>query len=65
MDCNTGKLVLFGEEDINQGKAYSANYIEVKRELTHKEKMDRQIRLYNPCACGSGKKFKFCHYIKP
>jgi uncharacterized protein YecA (UPF0149 family) len=32
----------------------------VKRPLTVKEKADRQIKLYSPCACGSGKKFKFC-----
>jgi hypothetical protein len=34
--------------------------VEVKRDLTEKEKMEMQIRLYSPCACGSGKKFKFC-----
>ena len=34
----------------------------VQRNLTDKEKADQQIRLYSPCGCGSGKKFKFCHF---
>jgi uncharacterized protein YchJ len=25
-----------------------------------KLKADRQLKLYSPCSCGSGKKFKFC-----
>lgn len=37
-----------------------AGLIPVVRDLTMKEKADRQIRLYAPCGCGSGKKFKFC-----
>lgn len=37
-----------------------SQYVEVKRDLTVKEKADNQIRLYAPCGCGSGKKFKFC-----
>lgn len=32
----------------------------ITRDLTAKEKFDAQIRLYAPCGCGSGKKFKFC-----
>lgn len=35
-------------------------YIPVTRSLTVKERSDMQIRLYSPCGCGSGKKFKFC-----
>lgn len=34
--------------------------VEVKRDLTEREILDKQILLYAPCACGSGKKFKFC-----
>lgn len=37
-----------------------AKYVEVKRDLTAKEQFSMQIRLYSPCGCGSGKKFKFC-----
>jgi uncharacterized protein YchJ len=36
------------------------NYIEVKRDLTRLEEATKQITLYSPCGCGSGKKFKFC-----
>lgn len=32
----------------------------ITRDITAKEKYDKQIRLYAPCGCGSGKKFKFC-----
>ena len=35
-------------------------YVEVQRDLTAKERADMQIRMYAPCGCGSGKKFKFC-----
>lgn len=36
------------------------NYVEVKRDLTKREEANMQIKLYAPCGCGSGKKFKFC-----
>lgn len=39
-------------------------YVEVKRDLTAKEQAEAQIRLYAPCVCGSGKKFKFCCHKK-
>lgn len=35
-------------------------FIPVVRDLTAREEADKQILLYSPCACGSGKKFKFC-----
>jgi len=35
-------------------------WIPVERDLTAQEKFMRQIQLYSPCGCGSGKKFKFC-----
>ncbi|MCR4307167.1 MAG: hypothetical protein NUV80_01245 [Candidatus Berkelbacteria bacterium] len=35
----------------------------VKRDLTEKERMEKQIKLYSPCGCGSGNKFKFCCYV--
>jgi hypothetical protein len=34
--------------------------VPIRRELTVKERSEMQIRLYSPCGCGSGKKFKFC-----
>ena len=32
--------------------------------LTKLEEANAQIRLYSPCVCGSGKKFKFCCHKK-
>ncbi len=56
MDPRTGKLHLVDDET----DARQRGLMPVRRELTHKEKMEMQIRLYAPCACGSGRKFKFC-----
>ena len=30
------------------------------RDLRVKTHADRQLKLYSPCTCGSGKKYKFC-----
>lgn len=61
MDSRTGKLVT----DINEVPPSERHfYVPVQRDLRNKEKADMQIRLYSPCACGSGKKFKFCCYRK-
>jgi len=35
-------------------------FIPVVRDLSKYEELDKQIHLYSPCGCGSGKKFKFC-----
>lgn len=40
-------------------------YIPVKRDLTAIEDLEKQIKLYSPCGCGSGKKFKFCCKTNP
>jgi len=59
MNCSTGQLVnpevfsAFTPEE-------KSKYVEVKRGLTAREKFDMQIKMYSPCGCGSGKKFKFC-----
>ena len=45
-------------------KQEQAKFVEIKRSLTNLEKFDKQIRMYNPCGCGSGIKFKFCCYRK-
>jgi hypothetical protein len=34
--------------------------VPVERDLTALEVFNKQINLYSPCVCGSGKKFKFC-----
>jgi len=57
MDTRTGKLV---EMPAELNRKDFPHLVPVARDLTAKEKADMQIRLYSPCGCGSGKKFKFC-----
>lgn len=61
MDPNTGKLYPVVDEE----HARKLGLVPVRRDLTAKERMEQQIRLYSPCGCGSGKKFKFCCRKKP
>ena len=56
MDTRTGMILPV--ESIPAGQ--KQHFVEVKRDLTKIEKANAQIQLYAPCACGSGKKFKFC-----
>lgn len=58
MDPSNGKLQMIQDAAIARLKGLTA----VQRDLTVKEKAEMQIRLYSPCGCGSGKKFKFCCY---
>lgn len=60
MDPNNGSLHLMSEEE-----AKRRGYVPVRRDLTEVEKARMQIDLYSPCACGSGKKLKFCCFRKP
>lgn len=59
MHIETGNIVPLSELE-EMPPRERKNYIEVVRELTPTESLNRQIRLYSPCGCGSGKKFKFC-----
>lgn len=56
MDARTGEVVPFDQIPHGEEK----HFVEITRDLSVKEKADMQIRLYSPCGCGSGKKFKFC-----
>ena len=56
MDSRTGMVMPL--EHVPTGQ--KDHFVEVKRDLSKKEHCDSQIQLYSPCACGSGKKFKFC-----
>ena len=58
MGPNNGKLHMIQEAEI----ARLRGLVPVRRDLTVKERAEMQIRLYSPCACGSGKKLKFCCY---
>ncbi len=59
MDTRTGMIV---DEELMKAlpTAQQKHFIPVERDLSLKERLDWQIRLYAPCGCGSGKKFKFC-----
>ncbi len=61
MDPGTGKIYHVADS----AEARNRGLVPVRRDLTDREKMDQQIQLYSPCACGSGKKFKFCCKVKP
>ena len=63
MNTETGKIVPLKVFD-DMPPAEQARHVRVRRDLTAKEKYDAQIKLYSPCACGSGKKFKFCCWTK-
>lgn len=56
MDTRTGMIL--PEEHVPRGQRQ--HFVKVERDLTAKERYEAQIRLYAPCGCGSGKKFKFC-----
>ena len=59
MNENTGEII---NEDMLKSfpVAERRQYIPITRDLTKKEAAEKQILLYGPCGCGSGKKFKFC-----
>lgn len=63
MHTETGQLVAQGAID-SMSPEERGKYVPVVRDLSRHEEADMQIRMYSPCACGSGKKFKFCHYTK-
>jgi uncharacterized protein YchJ len=63
MEIHTGKIVSMEEVKRLQVEE-QANYITVERNMSEVEKLSMQIELYSPCACGSGRKFKFCCHKK-
>lgn len=56
MDPNSGRLYPVTDEE----DARRRGLVPVRRDLTEVEKGQMQIKLYSPCGCGSGEKFKFC-----
>lgn len=62
MDTRDGHLISIDEFDKIVGPE-KKHFKSVKRDLTEKERMEKQIKLYSPCGCGSGKNFKFCCYV--
>lgn len=52
----TGPMPPKGHEVVGE---YAKGVLQM-RDLRVKEHCDRQLKLYSPCSCGSGKKYKFC-----
>lgn len=49
-------------KEMSRGEAMWRGWVEIKRDLTEIDHAGRQLKLYAPCTCGSGKKFKWCCY---
>ena len=59
MNTQTGEIVPWDEVE-KLDETNRIKFAPIHRDLTVKERYEKQIRLYSPCGCGSGKKFKFC-----
>lgn len=59
MDTRTGEVKPWNEIPAEERH----HFVPVKRNMTRQERLAKQIGLYSPCACGSGKKFKFCCHV--
>jgi len=61
MNTDTGQILPWDDVPPEQVD----KFIPVSRDLTKNEELEKQIKLYAPCVCGSGKKFKFCCKTTP
>lgn len=59
MNITTGEIVEM-QRIMEMEERMRDKFIPVARDLTAQEVAQKQINLYSPCGCGSGKKFKFC-----
>jgi uncharacterized protein YchJ len=64
MNTETGEIKSLDEVE-KLALEEQLKYVQVHRDLTVLEEYNKQIKMYSPCGCGSGKKFKFCCYKKP
>jgi uncharacterized protein YchJ len=63
MDTRTGQLMTV--EQLNSFPVEERRFfVPVKRDLTRVEEAKMKIKMYSPCGCGSGLKFKFCCFKK-
>ena len=56
MNTETGQILDYDKIPVSERK----HWVPCKRDLTLKERSDKQVQKYSPCVCGSGKKAKFC-----
>lgn len=59
MDTRTGMIIpndVLEQIPVVQQKHFTT----VMRDLSKLEEAQMEIKLWSPCGCGSGKKFKFC-----
>lgn len=63
MDSRTGEIYDMSEVE-RMPVEERVFFVPVKRDLTAHEKANKQLLLYQPCGCGSEKKFKFCCHKK-
>jgi hypothetical protein len=56
MNTQTGEILPFDEIPPEMAD----KFIPITRDLSKIEELEKRIKLYSPCGCGSGKKFKFC-----
>lgn len=62
MNTNTGEISTL--ESCRKNADYNpVEWIPVKS-LTERQTVTNQVLAYEPCPCGSGKKFKFCCHQK-
>jgi len=62
VDKHEGSRKMVPRDAITPEEAKRRGYVPVYRKLSEIEKARKQIALYSPCGCGSGKKLKFCCY---
>lgn len=61
MNTETGQIMDMSSEAFQElSPEQKVKYKPFIRDLSMSELATRQLDLYAPCGCGSGKKFKFC-----
>lgn len=56
MDTRDGRIKMMNEILPEERE----HFVPIRRDLTERERFEKQIAMYSLCGCGSGKKFKFC-----
>ena len=63
MNTETGQILeQYAVDELDESE--KSKYVPVIRDLSTIERYNKQIKMYSPCGCNSGKKFKFCCFRK-